>query len=144
MSLAVDLRRRCDEACEDGGAVGEDRTEIEESDPIEDVGEKGRKGGGVEGMDFKVGSKGELDGEVGKRVSLIGKVKARGVGERMATVGVSGSSVVVITSSAVGHDDHGDGWPSQLGGRGREGGDLLRDALSRVRRAGMIVLVIVS
>ena len=93
MSLTVDLRRRCEEACEDGGAVGEDRTDIEESEPIEDVGEKGRRGGGVEGMDFKVGSKGELDGEFGKRVSWIGKVKARGVGEMMETVGGGGASV---------------------------------------------------
>lgn len=92
-SLTVDLRLRCDEACEDGGAVGEDRTEIEESDPIEDDGEKGRKGGGVEGIDFKVGSKGELDGELGKRVSVIGKVNARGVGEMMDTVGGGGTSV---------------------------------------------------
>ena len=100
MSLAVDLRLRCDEACEDGGAVGEERTEREESDPIEDVGERGRMGGGVEGMDFKVGSKGELDGEVGKRVSLIGKVKARGVGEMMDMVGGGGTSVE--TSRCVG------------------------------------------
>ena len=93
MSLAVDLRLRCDDTCEDGGAVGEERTEREESDPIEDVGERGRMGGGVEGMDFKVGSKGELDGEVGKRVSVIGKVNARGVGEMMETVGGGGASV---------------------------------------------------
>ena len=137
--LAVILRLRCDEACEDGGAVGEDRTEIEESDPIENVGEKGRGGGGVEGMDFKVGSKGEADGEEGKRVSVIGKVKARGVGEKMATVGVSGSSVV--TSSA-GDGADGAGECLLAGGGCAEGPkDLLRDAVSRVRRAGMIVLV---
>ena len=96
MSLAVDLRRRCDEPCEEGGAVGEDRTEIEESDPIEDDGEKGRKGGGVEGIDFKVGSKGELDGELGKRVSVIGKVNARGVGEMMDTGGGGGTSAGAV------------------------------------------------
>ena len=101
MSLAVDLRLRCDEACEDGGAVGEDRTEREESDPIEEVGERGRMGGGVEGMDFRVGSKGELDGECGKRVSLIGKVNARGVGEIIATVGGGGCGASVATSRAV-------------------------------------------
>ena len=50
-------------------------------------------------MDLRSGSKGEADGDA-KGGSFLGKVKARGVGERMATVGVSGSSVVVITSSA--------------------------------------------
>ena len=158
MSLAVDLRRRCcccDEACEEGGAVGDERTEIEESDPIEDVGEKGRKGGGVEGMDFKVGSKGELDGEIGKRVSWIGKVNARGVGEMMETVGGSGASV--DTSRAARgrrRDDGGGGGGSGSGNRegtanggakgrcecaaGDEAGreeqrDLLRAEASRVR-----------
>ena len=65
----------------------------EASEPMEEVGEKGRgRGGGVH-TDFRSGSKGELDGEVGKRVSLIGKVKARGVGEMMDTVGGGGASV---------------------------------------------------
>lgn len=45
-------------------------------------------------MDFKVGSKGELDGEDGKRVSVIGKVNARGVGEMMDTVGGGGGASV--------------------------------------------------
>ena len=148
---------RCDEACEDGGAVGEERTEIEESDPIEDVGEKGRRGGGVEGMDFKVGSKGELDGELGKRVSLIGKVNARGVGEMMDTVGGSGASVET-SRAARGRTRGGGGGGcgkraicvgcgggegSRAGARGEcaawdrgtEGGrrDLLRAEASRVR-----------
>ena len=137
MSLAVDLRLRCDEACEDGGAVGEERTEREESDPIEDVGEKGRMGGGVEGMDFKVGSKGELDGELGKRVSLIGKVNARGVGEMMETVGGGGASV--DTSRAVGARDGGaNGARGKYGAAGsarvrEDGEDLLRAEASRVR-----------
>ena len=137
MSLAVDLRLRCDEACEDGGAVGEERTEIEESDPIEDDGEKGRKGGGVEGMDFNVGSKGELDGELGKRVSVIGKVNARGVGEMMATVGGGGTSVE--TSRSAGARDAAEtnarGEHDVAGSaRGREEReDLLRAETSRVR-----------
>ena len=68
---------------------------------MDDVGENARCGGGVEVMDFRSGSKGELDGDA-KGGSFLGKVKARGVGERMASVGVSGSSAVVITSSAEG------------------------------------------
>ena len=147
MSLTVDLRRRCEEACEDGGAVGEDRTDIEESEPIEDVGEKGRRGGGVEGMDFKVGSKGELDGEFGKRVSLIGKVNARGVGEMMETMGGSGASV--DTSRAAWRRGRAGGGAKRRGAgsarccvgtvRGGAGGggggrrDLLRAEASRVR-----------
>ena len=138
MSLAVDLRLRCDEACEDGGAVGDERTEKEESDPIEDSGEKDRKGsGGVEGMDFKVGSKGELDGELGKRVSLIGKVNARGVGEMMETVGGGGASV--DTSRAIGARDGGaNGARGEYGAAGsarvrEDGEDLLRAEASRVR-----------
>ena len=47
-----------------------------------------------------MGSKGELDGELGKRVSVIGKVNARGVGEMMDTVGGGGTSVE--TSRSVG------------------------------------------
>lgn len=123
MSLAVDLRLRCDEACEDGGAVGDERTEKEESDPIEDSGEKDRKGsGGVEGMDFRIGSKGELDGEVGKRVSLIGKVNARGVGEMMATVGGSGASVDTSRAARGGRDGAGSGCGSARGDCGTCGG----------------------
>lgn len=38
----------------------------------------------------------------------MGKVKARGVGEKMASVGVTGSSVVVVTSS-VAADEGGAG-----------------------------------
>ena len=85
MSLTADLRLRCDEACEDGGTVGEERTEMEESNQIEDIGEKGRRGS-VGGMDFKVGSKGELYGELGKRASLIEKVSVQDVGEVMEKV----------------------------------------------------------
>ena len=80
----------------------ESREEVSEpsvSESRDDAGESGRCGGGVDVMDLRSGSKGELDGEA-KGGSCLGKVKARGVGERMATVGVSGSSVVVITSSA--------------------------------------------
>ena len=125
-----------------------------ESDPIEDVGEKGRIGGGVEGMDFKVGSKGEPDGEVGKRVSLIGKVNARGVGEMMATVGGSGASVATSRTARGGRDgdEGGCGARGNCGGCGGRGGggarrkcaaadwtrtvgrrDLLRAEASRVR-----------
>ncbi len=110
---------------------------MEESDPIEDDGEKGRKGGGVEGIDFKVGSKGELDGEWGKRVSVIGKVNARGVGEMMDTVGGGGTSVE--TSRSAGARDaaeKGARCEQDVGGgaRGREDGeDLLRAEASRVR-----------
>ncbi len=139
MSLAVDLRRRCDEvaeATEDGGAVGEEKTEIEESDPIDDVGEKGRRGGGVEGMDFKVGSKGELDGEVGKRVSLIGKVKARGVGEMMDTIGGGGASVDTSRAargkSESGREARGE-CAAADGRAGMSREDLLRAEASRVR-----------
>ena len=93
----------------------------EVSEPMEDVGERARWGGGVEAMDLRSGSKGELDGEA-KGGACLGKVKAGGVGERMATVGVSGSSVVVITSSAAG--SNGDNGERQVsgpdGGRGRE------------------------
>ena len=133
MSLTVDLRRRCEEACEDGGAVGEERTESVESDPIEDVGEKGRIGGGVEGMDFKVGSKGEPDGEVGKRVSLIGKVNARGVGEMMETAGGGGASV--DTSRAARDAEMGARGEYTAAGcaRRRAREDLLRAEASRVR-----------
>ncbi len=136
MSLAVDRRRRCEEACEDGGAVGEDRTDIEESEPMDDVGENDRKGGGVEGIDFKVGSKGELDGEFGKRVSWIGKVKARGVGEMMDTVGGGGASV--DTSRAARRRAGARGRFVELGAAGSANGeenrgDLLRAEASRVR-----------
>lgn len=75
--------------------MGVERTE-DVSDPMDDVGESVRAGGGV--ADFKSGSKGELDGEA-KGASLIGKVNARGVGEMIATVGGGGTSVE--TSSAV-------------------------------------------
>ena len=97
----------------------ESREEV--SEPSDDAGEKARWSGGVDRMDLRSGSKGELDGEA-KGGSCLGKVKARGVGERMATVGVSGSSVVVITSSAAG--SNGDNGERQVsgpdGGRGRE------------------------
>ena len=92
----------------------------------------------MDSTDLRSGSKGELDGEA-KGGSCLGKVKARGVGERMATVGVSGSSVVVITSSAEAGVDRDERGPSG-GGRGR---DSLRDAVSRVRRAGMMMSVLV-
>lgn len=105
---------------------------------MDDAGVSARCGGGVELMDFRSGSKGEQDG-VPKGGSCLGKVKARGVGEKMATVGVSGSSVV--TSSA-GDGADGAGECLLAGGGCAEGPkDLLRDAVSRVRRAGMIVLV---
>ena len=137
MSLAVDLRLRCDDTCEDGGAVGEERTEREESDPIEDVGERGRMGGGVEGMDFKVGSKGEPDGEVGKRVSLIGKVNAHGIGQMMKTVG--GGGVSADTSRAIGERNGGTNGAQDASGAAssvrahEDGEDLLRAEASRVR-----------
>ena len=137
MSLTVDLRLRCEEACEDGGAVGEERTEIEESDPIEDVGEKGRRGGGVEGMDFQVSWKGGLDSELGKQVSLIGKENARGVGEIMETVEGGGASV--DTSRAIGARNGGaNGARGEYGAAGsarvrEDGEDLLRAEASRVR-----------
>ena len=64
------------------------------------MGEKGRgRGGGVH-TDFRSGSKGELDGELGKRVSVIGKVNARGVGEMMDTVGGGGTSVETSRSAS--------------------------------------------
>ena len=60
-------------------------------------------GGGVHVVEIarvrRSDSKGELDGEEkGLSLSLIGKVKARGVGDRMESVGGCGPSV--ITSSA--------------------------------------------
>ena len=42
-------------------------------------------------MDLRSGSKGELDGDA-KEGSFLGKVKARGVGEMMETVGGGGAS----------------------------------------------------
>ena len=84
-------------------------------------------------MDFKVGSKGELDGEVGKRVSLIGKVKARGVGEMMDTVGGGGASVDT-SRAARGADARARGEYGAAGaGAGMEREDLLRAEASRVR-----------
>ena len=89
--------------------------------------------------DLRSGSKGELDGDA-KGGSFLGKVKARGVGEKMATVGVRGSSVVV-TSSAEGGRDREDEGVLSAGRCARGEKHLLRDAVLRVRKAGMIVLV---
>lgn len=72
--------------------------EDEVSELIEVVGESARRSGGVDAMDLRSGSKGEPDGEAKGASLMEGKVKARGVGERMATVGVVGSSVMVVTS----------------------------------------------
>lgn len=64
-----------------------------------EVGERVRRGGGVLESGLRSGLKGEEEGE-GKGMSLReGKVKARGVGEMMATVG--GSGVSVATSRSV-------------------------------------------
>ena len=56
-------------------------------------------------MNFKVGSKGKLDGELRKRVPLIGKVNAHGVGQMMKTVG--GGGVSADTSRAIGERNGG-------------------------------------
>jgi hypothetical protein len=79
-----------------------------EAESIDVVGEVVSKnvGGGVQVVDIargrSSGSKGEHDGEEkGLSLSLIGKVKVRGVGDRMERVG--GCSPSVITSSAVGY-----------------------------------------
>lgn len=99
--------------CEEGGAIGEGiETDLEEWDPIEDGGERGSKGGGVKGMDFKVASKGELDGEFGKRVSMVEiLVNACGAVETMDTVGRGELSIKTQRSM---------GTPGGRG-RGREG-----------------------
>ena len=81
-------------------------------------------------MDFQVSSKRGLDGESEKRVSLIGKVNARGVGEMMETVGGGGASV--DTSRAIGARDGGaNGARGEYGAAGsarvrEDGEDLLR------------------
>ena len=64
-----------------------------------DVGDSVRMGGGVE-SGFRSGLNGEEDGD-GKGRSLIigGNVKARGVGEMIATVGHSGESVATSRSA---------------------------------------------
>ena len=60
MSLIVDLRRLC-ETWEDV-AVEVERTE-EDSEPIDDVGERALAGGGVDDTGLSSGSNGEQDGE---------------------------------------------------------------------------------
>ena len=52
-----------------------ERAERVESELIEEVGERARIGGRVEGMDFEVVLKGKPDDEFKTRVPLEGKVK---------------------------------------------------------------------
>ena len=81
-------------------------------------------------MNFKVGSKGKLDGELRKRVPLIGKVNAHGVGQMMKMVG--GGGVSADTSRAIGERNGGangarDAYGAASSVRAREDGeDLLR------------------
>ena len=91
----MDLRRLCEAS--EAGAVGVDK--MDDSVSMEDVGEKVRNGGGVQLSRFRSGSKGEQDGVEKGASLLIGKVKARGVGEMIATVGGTGASVVTSRSN---------------------------------------------
>ena len=61
MSLTVDRRRLWD-ACEDVHVEGVEKSE-EVSEPMEDVGDSARMGGGVARIGLDSSSKGELDGE---------------------------------------------------------------------------------
>lgn len=133
----MDLRRLC-EACE-AGTDGVEK--IDDSVSMDEVGENVRSGGGVQVSRFKSGSKGELDGEAKGASLLIGKVKARGVGEMIATVGGSGASVV--TSRSVGEREAQHIMVSTMYGMTivieRQLNSRL-EGVSRVRYAGMIVL----
>ena len=70
----------------------------EVSDPNDEAGENARTGGGVDDTSLESGSNGEQDGEAKGTLSLIGNVKARGVGETIVTSGASGASVVTSRS----------------------------------------------